>query len=110
MAVPEESAAAEERGEEPRPVADAAQVQTGRPVGEAAAARTPDERLAQLEARLADLLDARERIERQMAAHTEELRVQRSAIARTQRVVRALARGETDGGEPVPRPADRPPE
>jgi hypothetical protein len=109
VAVPAESAAREE----PRPFAGAeapVQVQSERAVGEAAKPRTPDERLTQLEARLDDLLDSRERIERQMAAHTEELRVQRAAIARTQRVVRALTRGETEGGEPLQRPADRPPE
>jgi len=61
-----------------------------------------ERRIERLEARLADGLDARERLERQLAAHTEELRVQRAAIARTQRAVRAAVRGpEAPGSEPT---------
>jgi len=58
-----------------------------------------ERRIERLEARLADSLDARERLERQLAAHTEELRVQRAAIARTQRAVRAAVRNP-DAPEP----------
>ena len=36
----------------------------------------------------------RERVERQVVAQTEELRVQRAAIARTQRAVRNMSRSE----------------
>ena len=38
-----------------------------------------------------------------LAAQTEELRVQRAAIARTQRVVRSIAKTEDVATEPVPR-------
>lgn len=62
-------------------------------------------RVGELENRLQGLADAREQIERQLSAQTEELRVQRAAIARTQRVVRSIGDGEEDTGatEPVPR-------
>lgn len=50
-----------------------------------------ERRLAHLERRIEELVDARERLERQVAAQTEELRVQRAAIARTQRVLRSVA-------------------
>jgi hypothetical protein len=56
-----------------------------------------------LERRIEQLAEARERLERQVAAQTEELRVQRAAIARTQRVVRSLTKGEDLATEPVPR-------
>jgi septal ring factor EnvC (AmiA/AmiB activator) len=52
-----------------------------------------------LEGRIDELVDARDRLERQVAAQTEELRVQRAAIARTQRAVRNLARPEEDEPE-----------
>jgi hypothetical protein len=39
-------------------------------------------------------------MERQLAANAEELRVQRSAIARTQRVVRSLAQPDGSTKEP----------
>ena len=59
-------------------------------------------RVAELEARLEEARDARERLERQVAAQTEELRVQRAAIARTQRAVRNLNRnGEEAPTEPA---------
>jgi len=59
-------------------------------------------RVADLEARLEEARDARERLERQVAAQTEELRVQRAAIARTQRAVRNLNRnGEEAPTEPA---------
>lgn len=69
-----------------------------------------EERLEALEGRLENLLDAVDRLERQVSAQTEELRVQRAAIARTQRVVRSLARPEPLATEPVPRSGDRRPE
>jgi hypothetical protein len=57
-----------------------------------------ERRIAHLERRIEELVDARERLERQVAAQTEELRVQRAAIARTQRVLRSVApRGDEDG-------------
>ncbi|MBW2448766.1 MAG: hypothetical protein JRG83_23020 [Deltaproteobacteria bacterium] len=60
-----------------------------------------ERRIERLEARLTDSLDARERLERQLAAHTEELRVQRAAIARTQRAVRAAVRGPESAEQPA---------
>jgi hypothetical protein len=53
-------------------------------------------RLATLEARLDEASEARERLERQVAAQSEELRVQRAAIARTQRALRSLSRSEAE--------------
>jgi len=67
-----------------------------------------ERRIASLESRLDDVVDARERLERQVAAQTEELRVQRAAIARTQRAVRNLSRTEDEGG--ATEPAIRDPE
>jgi hypothetical protein len=61
-------------------------------------------RMAHLERRIEELVDARERLERQVAAQTEELRVQRAAIARTQRVLRTVApRTDEESSEPVVR-------
>jgi len=58
-----------------------------------------ERRIGQLERRLEELVEARERLERQVAAQTEELRVQRAAIARTQRVLRTVApSGGDDSG------------
>ena len=62
-----------------------------------------ERRLGHLEQRLEEMVDAKERLERQVAAQTEELRVQRAAIARTQRVLRGLSRPEDEASEPVPR-------
>jgi hypothetical protein len=62
-----------------------------------------ENRIAELERRLDQLGEARERLERQVAAQTEELRVQRAAIARTQRVVRSMTKSEELATEPVPR-------
>lgn len=53
-------------------------------------------RVGSLEGRLEEANDARERLERQVAAQSEELRVQRAAIARTQRALRSLSRTEED--------------
>jgi len=63
--------------------------------------RDIEQRLAQIEQRLVRDSDARERLERQVVAQTEELRVQRAAIARTQRVLRTLSRPEDLATEPV---------
>jgi hypothetical protein len=83
-----------------------ARAATGAASGLAGAGAPVDElerRLAHLEQRLEELVDAKERLERQVAAQTEELRVQRAAIARTQRVLRGMARPEDEASEPVPR-------
>jgi hypothetical protein len=61
-----------------------------------------DRRLTLLEQRLEEVIDAKDRLERQVSAQTEELRVQRAAIARTQRVLRTVVRPEDDQpSEPV---------
>lgn len=61
-----------------------------------------ERRLALLEQRLEEVIDAKDRLERQVSAQTEELRVQRAAIARTQRVLRTVVRPEDESGsEPV---------
>jgi hypothetical protein len=64
--------------------------------------REMNRRVESLEGRIDELVDARDRLERQVAAQTEELRVQRAAIARTQRAVRNLARPEDEDGEQEP--------
>jgi hypothetical protein len=64
-----------------------------------------EHRIARLEGRIEELLEARERLERYAAAQNEELRVQRAAIARTQRVLRGIVRTEDQPGELSPRPA-----
>lgn len=69
----------------------------------AAVSAEMERRIEDLERRLEQLTEARERLERQVAAQTEELRVQRAAIARTQRVVRSIAKTEDLATEPVPR-------
>ncbi len=63
--------------------------------------REMNRRVETLEGRIDELVDARDRLERQVAAQTEELRVQRAAIARTQRAVRNLARPEDEEPEPT---------
>jgi hypothetical protein len=55
-----------------------------------------ERRMGQLEAKLAESNEARERLERQVAAQSEELRVQRAAIARTQRALRTMSRGDEE--------------
>jgi hypothetical protein len=69
--------------------------------------RELERRVAQLETRLDESVDAREKLERQVAAMSEELRVQRAAIARTQRALRTISRGE--GEEQATEPALRDP-
>jgi hypothetical protein len=58
--------------------------------------REMERRMAHLENRLEEEMAARERLERQVAAQSEELRVQRAAIARTQRALRGLSRSEEE--------------
>jgi len=53
-------------------------------------------RMAALETKLEEANEARERLERQVAAQSEELRVQRAAIARTQRALRSMSRSDDD--------------
>jgi hypothetical protein len=66
-------------------------------------------RIANLETRLDEANDGRERLERQVAAQSEELRVQRAAIARTQRALRSLSRAEEDQAtEPALREPSQP--
>jgi hypothetical protein len=68
-----------------------------------------ERRMKTMETRIDDLVDAKERLERQVAAQTEELRVQRAAIARTQRAVRNMGRaGESAPTEPALRDPARP--
>jgi hypothetical protein len=62
-----------------------------------------ERRLAKLEERLEEVGDEKDRLGRQVAAQTEELRVQRAAIARTQRVLRDLTRPADEATEPVPK-------
>ena len=62
-----------------------------------------ERRIAHLETRLEEVVDAKERLERGMAAQTEELRVQRAAIARTQRVLRTVVKSDDLATEPVPK-------
>jgi hypothetical protein len=94
---------------EPVPAAPSGRVAASSRNGAAAAAsdagRGIEDRVASLETTLQQLIQAREQIERQLAAQTEELRVQRAAIARTQRAVRSGGNGEEESGatEPVPR-------
>jgi hypothetical protein len=72
--------------------------------------REMNRRVEALEGRIDELVDARDRLERQVAAQTEELRVQRAAIARTQRAVRNLARpeDEQEATEPALRDPNKP--
>jgi hypothetical protein len=67
-------------------------------------------RMEALESRCDELVDARDRLERQVAAQTEELRVQRAAIARTQRAVRNLGRPEEADEQEPTEPALRDPQ
>jgi septal ring factor EnvC (AmiA/AmiB activator) len=61
-----------------------------------------ESRLSKLETRLEESIDSRERLERQVAAQTEELRVQRAAIARTQRAVRNMGQQAVDDSATEP--------
>jgi hypothetical protein len=75
---------------------------TGEPLPGPGPSQELEERFAQLEQRLEEVVDGNDRLGRQVAAQTEELRVQRAAIARTQRVLRDLSRGD-EATEPVPK-------
>ncbi len=55
---------------------------------------TLENRVEELTRRLERAGETRDRLQRQLESHTEELRVQRSALARTQRVVRSLMRAD----------------
>ena len=55
-----------------------------------------ERRLGALESKLDQANEAREKLERQVAAQSEELRVQRAAIARTQRALRTMSRGDEE--------------
>jgi hypothetical protein len=71
--------------------------------------RQLERRVVQLEARLDEAIQARERLERQVTAQSEELRVQRAAIARTQRALRGMTRGsEEQATEPALRDPSKP--
>jgi len=61
-----------------------------------------ERRVVSAETRLDEALEAAERMERKIAAQTEELRVQRAAIARTQRAVRNLTRPDEESGPTEP--------
>ena len=87
----------------PLPKADEA-LPSLRHAGATDAGEDSERRMALLERRIEELVDAKDRLERQVAAQTEELRVQRAAIARTQRVLRTVApRTDEEGasGEPL---------
>jgi len=61
-----------------------------------------ERRMGDLESRLEAANEAREKLERQVAAQAEELRVQRAAIARTQRALRGMTRtGDDKATEPA---------
>lgn len=55
-----------------------------------------EQRVSGLESKLEEVSEAKERLERQVAAQTEELRVQRAAIARTQRALRNMSRPDDE--------------
>lgn len=55
-----------------------------------------ERRMTALESKLDEANEAREKLERQVAAQSEELRVQRAAIARTQRALRTMTRADED--------------
>ena len=81
----------------------AAAAATGGPVPATEPSGELERRLARLEERMEEVVDEKERLGRQVAAQTEELRVQRAAIARTQRVLRDLTRPADEPTEPAPK-------
>jgi hypothetical protein len=85
-----------DREEEAAPVPPAGKVAPG-------PGQELERRIAQLEERMEEVIDAKDRLGRQLAAQTEELRVQRAAIARTQRVLRDLTRPDDEPTEPAPK-------
>ncbi len=84
---------------------DREEVAVALPVAASAPGADPSQelerRLAQLEERVDEMVDTKDRLGRQIAAQTEELRVQRAAIARTQRMLRDLTRPADEATEPV---------
>ncbi len=60
-----------------------------------------ERRVAHLEKRLDEVAEAKDRLERQLSTQNEELRVQRAAIARTQRVLRNLSQPGDAATEPA---------
>jgi hypothetical protein len=60
-----------------------------------------ERRLAHLEKRLEEMAEVKDRLDRQLATQNEELRVQRAAIARTQRVLRNLSQNPDSATEPA---------
>ena len=100
--IPEADAGAEILALEPEGVAEA-------PTNGADMLAGFETRMAAMKARIEELGEAKQRLEHQVAAQTEELRVQRAAIARTQRAVRNLSRpGEDAPTEPALRDPSRP--
>jgi hypothetical protein len=86
---------------------DQEEVAVALPVVESAPGAAPsqelEQRLAQLEERMDEMIETKDRLGRQISAQTEELRVQRAAIARTQRMLRDLTRPADEATEPVPK-------
>jgi hypothetical protein len=69
-----------------------------------------ERRVAHLEKRLEEVAEVKDRLDRQLATQNEELRVQRAAIARTQRVLRNLSQNPDPATEPAPKgPGSQPP-
>jgi hypothetical protein len=97
----------EQQWEGGEPAADQEAVAAAAPAVEPVPGPGPSQdlerRLAKLEERLEEVGDEKDRLGRQVAAQTEELRVQRAAIARTQRVLRDLTRPADEATEPVPK-------
>jgi septal ring factor EnvC (AmiA/AmiB activator) len=66
--------------------------------------------VAHLEKRLEEVAEVKDRLDRQLATQNEELRVQRAAIARTQRVLRNLSQNPDSATEPALKgPGSQPP-
>jgi hypothetical protein len=80
---------------------DEVAAQVGEPAAAPGLSSEFERRLARLDERVEELGEVKERLERQVAAQTEELRVQRAAIARTQRILRDLTRPEEEATEPA---------
>lgn len=95
-----------EEGKRPQVEHGGAAASTAARVGTPPALGELDRRVASLERRLEEVLDAKDRLERHVAAQTEELRVQRAAIARTQRVLRSLTRPDDAPTEPALKPSE----
>ena len=105
---PVETAEPSDEQQSAPPTTDPGEVAVAIPAAPPAATADPSQelerRLTQLEERLDEMVDAKDRLGRQIAAQTEELRVQRAAIARTQRVLRDLTRPGDEATEPIPKP------